>query len=234
MRRVGGYNIDALVPGASNRPGGGNPNLAHLLVGSEGTLAFSTQVYLGLHRLPKHKVLGICHFPTFYGAMESTQHIVKLDPAAVELVDRNMMDLARDIPIFRPTIEKFVRGAPDSLLLVEFAGDELEPQLAKLKDLNTLMSDLGYPDAVVEATIGADQSEFWNVRKSGLNIMMSMKGDGEADFLHRGLCGPARRSGGIYGPPDKRVHQTWDEGNVVCARFGWVPARPSRRKPEGR
>ena len=76
MRRVGGYNIDALVPGTSNHPGGGQPNLAHLLVGSEGTLAFSTQVHLGLHRLPKHKVLGICHFPTFYSAMESTQHIV--------------------------------------------------------------------------------------------------------------------------------------------------------------
>ena len=179
MRRVGGYNIDALVPGASNHPGGGQPNLAHLLVGSEGTLAFSTRVHLGLHRQPKHKVLGICHFPTFYGAMESTQHIVKLGPAAVELVDRNMMDLARDIDMFRPTIEKFVQGEPDSLLLVEFAGDELEPQLAKLRDLNTLMGDLGYPKAVVEATTGPDQSEFWNVRKSGLNIMMSMKGDGK-------------------------------------------------------
>ncbi|MBT5497487.1 MAG: FAD-binding protein [Alphaproteobacteria bacterium] len=179
MRRVGGYNIDALVPGASNHPGGGQPNLAHLLVGSEGTLAFSTRVHLGLHRQPKHKVLGICHFPTFYGAMESTQHIVKLHPAAVELVDRNMMDLARDIDMFRPTIEKFVQGEPDSLLLVEFAGDELEPQLAKLRDLNTLMGDLGYPNAVVDATTGPDQSEFWNVRKSGLNIMMSMKGDGK-------------------------------------------------------
>ncbi len=179
MRRVGGYNIDALVPGASNHPGGGQPNLAHLLVGSEGTLAFSTRVHLGLHRQPKHKVLGICHFPTFYSAMESTQHIVKLGPTAVELVDRNMMDLARDIDMFRPTIEKFVQGEPDSLLLVEFAGDELEPQLAKLRDLNTLMGDLGYPKAVVDATTGPDQSEFWNVRKSGLNIMMSMKGDGK-------------------------------------------------------
>ena len=179
MRRVGGYNIDALVPGASNRPGGGHPNLAHLLVGSEGTLAFSTRVHLDLHRLPKHKVLGICHFPTFYGAMEMTQHIVKLNPTAVELVDRNMMDLARNIPMFRSTIEKFVRGEPDSLLLVEFAGAELNPQLSKLKELNTLMSDLGYQDAIVEATTGAEQSEFWNVRKSGLNIMMSMKGDGK-------------------------------------------------------
>jgi FAD/FMN-containing dehydrogenase/Fe-S oxidoreductase len=179
MRRVGGYNIDALVPGMSNRPGAVNGNLAHLLVGSEGTLAFSTKVHLKLHRLPKHKVLGICHFPTFYKAMESTQHIVKLDPAAVELVDRTMMDLARDIPIFRPTIEKFVRGAPDALLLVEFAGDDDGEQLRKLRQLDELMGDLGFPNSVVEAISGADQREFWEVRKSGLNIMMSMKGDGK-------------------------------------------------------
>ncbi len=179
MRRVGGYNIDALVPGMSNRPGAVNGNLAHLLVGSEGTLAFSTNIHLKLHRLPKHKVLGICHFPTFYKAMESTQHIVKLDPTAVELVDRTMMDLARDIPIFRPTIERFVRGAPEALLLVEFAGDDQDEQLRKLRQLGELMGDLGFPGAVVEAISPADQREFWEVRKSGLNIMMSMKGDGK-------------------------------------------------------
>ena len=179
MRRVGGYNIDALVPGLSNRPGAVNGNLAHLLVGSEGTLAFSTNIHLKLHRLPKHKVLGICHFPTFYKAMESTQHIVKLGPAAVELVDRTMMDLARDIPLFRPTIERFVRGAPDALLLVEFAGDDRDEQLRKLHQLGELLGDLGFPGAVVEAINPADQREFWEVRKSGLNIMMSMKGDGK-------------------------------------------------------
>ncbi|MGE4219534.1 MAG: FAD-binding and (Fe-S)-binding domain-containing protein [Alphaproteobacteria bacterium] len=179
MRRVGGYNIDALVPGASNRPGGGRPNLAHLLVGSEGTLAFSTGVHLNLHRVPDHKVLGICHFPTFYAAMASTQHIVTLDPTAVELVDRTMMDLARDIPLFRPTIEKFVRGEPDSLLLVEFAGETLDEQVAKLDRLEQMMGDLGFPGAVVRAERPADQREFWEVRKSGLNIMMSMKGDGK-------------------------------------------------------
>ena len=179
MRRVGGYNIDALVPGASNRPGGDSVNLAHLLVGSEGTLGFSTRIKLGLHRQPSRKVLGICHFPTFYEAMDSTQHIVKLDPSSVELVDRTMMDLALEIPLFRPTIEKFVRGRPDSLLLVEFAGDSEDEQIAKLKDLDRLMGDLGFPNAVVEAITGGDQKEFWEVRKSGLNIMMSMKGDGK-------------------------------------------------------
>ena len=179
MRRVGGYNIDALIPRASNRPGGATPNLSHLLVGSEGTLGFSTKIKLGLHRQPAHKVLGICHFPTFYKAMESTQHIVKLHPSAVELVDRTMMDLALGIPIFRPTIEKFVKGMPDSLLLVEFAGESQDEQREKLHRLDQLMGDLGFPDAVVQATTSADQKEFWEVRKSGLNIMMSMKGDGK-------------------------------------------------------
>ena len=80
-RRVGGYNIDALVPDAP-------VNLAHLLVGSEGTLAFSTAIELELQPIPAHKVLGICHFPTFYEAMDATRHIVALGPAAVELVDR--------------------------------------------------------------------------------------------------------------------------------------------------
>ena len=58
--------------------------------------------------------------------MEATPPIVGLGPAAVEVVDRTLLDLARDIPMFRPTLETFVRGEPDALLLVEFAGDEPE------------------------------------------------------------------------------------------------------------
>ena len=62
LRRVQGYNIDMLRPGADY-------NLAHLLVGSEGTLAFSRRLTLQLSRLPPHKVLGVVHFPSFYQAM---------------------------------------------------------------------------------------------------------------------------------------------------------------------
>ena len=173
QRRVGGYNIDALVPGT------GSENLAHLLVGSEGTLAFSTAIELRLAPIPSNKVLGICHFPNFYAAMDATRHIVKLGPSAVELVDRTMIDLARAIEIFRPTIERFVHGEPAALLLVEFAGEDGGEQLRKLGELVELMGDLGFPGAVVEATDPGFQSAVWEVRKSGLNIMMSMKGDGK-------------------------------------------------------
>ena len=103
--------------------------MAHLLVGSEGTLAYSRRLHLNLSPLPKHKTLGVCHFPTFYQAMEAPQHIVKLEPAAVELVDRTMIGLARGNPAFRATVDQFVKGDPDAILLVEFAGDDRDEQL---------------------------------------------------------------------------------------------------------
>ena len=171
LRRVGGYNLDMLT----TRDG----NLARLLVGSEGTLAFFSRLHLDLQRIPKHKVLGICQFPSFYQAMDSTRHIVKLEPSAVELVDRTMIDLSREIPMFCATVDRFVKGQPDALLLVEFSGDERDAPHRQLKQLVDLMGSLGLPDAVVEATEPGFQQAVWEVRKAGLNIMMSMKGDGK-------------------------------------------------------
>jgi FAD/FMN-containing dehydrogenase/Fe-S oxidoreductase len=188
LRRVGGYNIDALAPAPAGRnlpPGGGKlkpsarPNLAHLLVGSEGTLAFSTAIELELQPIPRHRTLGVCHFPTFRRAMQAAQHVVRLGPVAVELVDRTMIELSRQIPLFRPTVERAVKGEPDALLLVEFAGDEAAEQVLGLKRLAELMGDLGLAGALVEATEPEFQKAIWEVRKAGLNIMMSMKGDGK-------------------------------------------------------
>ena len=103
LRRVGGYNIEALTPAAR---AAGRGNLARLLVGSEGTLAFSAALDLKLTPVKPRKVLGICQFPTFRKAMEASQHLVTLDPEAVELVDRTMIDLGRSIPMFRATIDQ--------------------------------------------------------------------------------------------------------------------------------
>ena len=69
-------------------------------------------------------MLGICQFPTFRQAMRAAQFIVDLDPEAVELVDRTMIELGRSIPIYRATINKMLIGEPDSLLIVEFHGSD--------------------------------------------------------------------------------------------------------------
>ncbi|MBX9698700.1 MAG: FAD-binding protein, partial [Acetobacteraceae bacterium] len=176
LRRVGGYNLDVLTPEAR---AAGRGNLARLLVGSEGTLAFSAALDLKLWPIRPRKALGICQFPTFRKAMEAARHLVTLDPEAVELVDRTMIDLGRSIPIYRATIDRMLIGEPDSLLIVEFHGEEDAPLLRSLDRLEAMMGDLGHAGAVVRATDAGFQAAIAEVREAGLNIMMSMKGDGK-------------------------------------------------------
>ena len=184
LRRVAGYNLDIFHP-QSELPytQDGSVNLAHLLVGSEGTLAYFKSLKLKLSPLAGHKVLGIVNFASFYKAMDSAQHIVKLGPTAVELVDRTMIDLARSNPSFKKTIETALidhrTQTPEAILLVEFSGEAQAPLLEKLKALQELMGDLGLPGTVVDMPDTNLQKNLWEVRKAGLNIMMSLKGDGK-------------------------------------------------------
>jgi Fe-S oxidoreductase/FAD/FMN-containing dehydrogenase len=180
LRRVAGYNLDLFdCQNPRAYTDDGVANLSHLLVGSEGTLAYSRQITLKLSPLPIHKTLGVVNFQSFYQAMDSAQHIVKLNPTAVELVDRTMIELALENPAFRPVIEKALIGKPAAILLVEFAGEEQSGLIKKLDELDTLLSDHGLPNCVVKMPEANAQKALWDVRKAGLNIMMSMKGDGK-------------------------------------------------------
>ena len=181
QRRVGGYNLDALVPrNAAN-------NMAHLLVGSEGTLAFTTRVELKLWPVIRNKVLGVCHFGSFYEAMDAAQHLVKLRPIAVELVDRTMLTLGHEIAMFQPIIGVAVRGDPDAVLIVEFAEEDQAENIRRLKQLGELMADLGFGwnnpqrkwGGVVEIIEPGLQTGIAEFRAAGLNVMMSMKQEGK-------------------------------------------------------
>ena len=181
QRRVGGYNLDALVPGKND------VNLAHILVGSEGTLGFSTRIELKLWPVLGRRAVGAVHFGSFYAAMDAAQHIVRLNPIAVELIDRTMIELARAIPIYQPTVDKFVRGAPEAVLVVEFGDEDQGDNLQNLMNLKELIGDLGLGwdnrgakwGGVVEVIEPALQAAITEVRTSGLNIMMSMKDEGK-------------------------------------------------------
>jgi FAD/FMN-containing dehydrogenase/Fe-S oxidoreductase len=183
LRRVGGYNLD-IFRNQNEKPytADGSVNLAHLLVGSEGTLALTKSLTLQLAELPRAKVLGVVNFPTFYKAMDSAQHIVKLGEGtltAVELVDRTMIELSLLNPAFEPVIRTAVIGRPDAVLLVEFSGADKAALVRQLDRLVELMGDLGLPGSVVRMEDDAAQKNLWEVRKAGLNIMMSLKGDGK-------------------------------------------------------
>jgi len=180
LRRVAGYNLD-IFDNQNERPytNDGGVNLAHLLVGSEGTLAFTKDLTLKLMPLPRNRMLGVVNFTSFHVAMDCAQHIVRLNPSAVELVDRIMVELALSNPVFRPTMESALIGRPEAILLVEFSGEDKPALVKKLKDLVALMGDLSQPGSVVEMQDEVPQKNLWEVRKAGLNIMMSLKGDGK-------------------------------------------------------
>ena len=192
LRRVAGYNLD-IFRNQNERPytADGSVNLSHLLIGSEGTLAQTRSLTLRLAELPRAKVLGVVNFPSFYQAMDSAQHIVKLGQgmavgqlSAVELVDRTMIELSLQNPAFAPTIRTALSphingGMPEAVLLVEFSGPSKGDIVHKIKELVELMGDLGLPGSVVEMVDDAPQKNLWEVRKAGLNIMMSLRGDGK-------------------------------------------------------
>ena len=236
QRRVGGYNLDALVP--RNAPN----NMAHLLVGSEGTLAFTTQVELKLWPVIRNKVLGVCHFGSFYEAMDAAQHLVKLRPIAVELVDRTMIALGRDIAMFRPVIDATVRGDPDALLIVEFAEEDQPDNLQKLKQLSELMS---------RSRLFLEQSATQMGRRRRCGRARDPDGDigfphlrpqrhdvdeagGQAGFLCRGLRGAAAASGRLYRAAQRDLRQTRHPRHDVCARLRGLPACAPGLEPEAR
>ena len=110
-------------------------------------------------------------------------------------------------------------GEPDSLLIVEFHGHEDAPLLAKLAELDTMMADLGLPGAVVRATDPAFQAAIAEVREAGLNIMMSMKGDGKpVSFIED--CA-------VDLDDLRRLHRAAERG----VRAGTAPRAPGTRTP---
>jgi FAD/FMN-containing dehydrogenase/Fe-S oxidoreductase len=168
MRNVAGYSLERLHPDREN--------LAQLLVGSEGTLAFFSRLRLKLIPLPERRVVGVCHFPGLLEALDTVQHIVGLGPSAVELVDRTVLRLAGERPDYRVVLERFVRGSPGALLLVEFSGRGDADLARRLDDLGALLGELGHPDSVVRVQDRAAQADLWNVRQGALSIVMTMAG----------------------------------------------------------
>ncbi len=167
-REVAGYNLHQLEPSARN--------IARMLVGSEGTLAFFSKLRVRLAPIPRHTVLGVCHFEDLVEGLDTVQHLVTLRPSAVELIDRTVLELAAGNPHFRDAVATFVRGRPAAVLVVEFTSDDAADLSRRLDDLESLLGALGHPGAVTRAETQRSQQAVWDVRKGGLNLVMSMAG----------------------------------------------------------
>ncbi len=169
QRRVGGYNIDLINPEGFNS--------SNLLVGSEGTLSLFNKIKLKLSEIPKNKILGVCYFDNFHQAMELSKEIVKLKPTCVELMDQNLLNLAKEIPMYAGGIKKYIKGNPEAVLMVEFIDTEKSVYEKKIKDLEYLVLNQNKKNQFSYYSDLSEQKEVFEIRKAGLNILMSMKGD---------------------------------------------------------
>jgi FAD/FMN-containing dehydrogenase/Fe-S oxidoreductase len=177
-RRCGGYNLDRFIEGPSFKyPQNPGFNLAKLVCGSEGTLAVMHEIKLNLVDRPKYTVLGIVHFNSLYDALSTTPAILELEPSAIELLDNYALTLCLQLPAYSKLLKTFLNGTPNCLLITEFIGDSESEVIAKVEKLKRHMQQQNVQTEVVPAIDKNLQQNVWNVRKAGLGLLMSIKGD---------------------------------------------------------
>ena len=180
-RRCGGYNLDRLLPpvGLSFQwPVDERFNLAKLVCGSEGTLAVMTEIKLNLVRKPTRTALAIVHFEALTTALTAVPTILETEPSAIELLDNLGLTMCRGVPEYARLLDSFVEGQPNCVLITEFVGESEAELRAKVGKLETHLAKQGAgATAVVSAFNPAQQGNVWKVRKVGLGLLMSIKGD---------------------------------------------------------
>ncbi len=172
-RRVGGYNLDAFLPG-------GPPfDLSRLLVGSEGTLGLVLDATLRVVPPPGAAVLGVAQFQDLRDALKAVAPILEHGPSAVELMDRKLLSMTEGKPHFQ-SLRSFVAGDPGALLMVEFMGDSVPELLPRLNELETRLKGLGLSAPLHRALDPEDQHRIWELRRAGLGLAMAQVGDTKA------------------------------------------------------
>ena len=169
MRRVSGYNLDEFT---KFQPF----NLSRILVGSEGTLGVVVEARMRLVPKPKWTALDVIHFEDDIEALEASQAILETRPYALESTDKMILNLARG-NIEQSRKLGFVQGNPDSLLMVEYAGDTadaVKEQVYKLEELRKARR-IGYAASL--AFKPEEVKAIWGVRKAGLGLLLGTKGD---------------------------------------------------------
>ena len=178
-RRNTGYAVDALLDTNVFKDTKEAFNFSKLLCGSEGTLAFTTELKLQIVPLPKpFQVVLNAHFNSISESLQATLIAMKQAPSACELMDKTILECTKD-NISQQKNRFFVEGDPEAILMVEFRGDTIEEakQQAQTLELNLKKLDLGFAYPLVE---GQDCDKVWELRKAGLGLLANIPGDAKA------------------------------------------------------
>ena len=167
-RQSGGYRLDRLA----GRGGPGGLDLARLVVGSEGTLVTVVAAELALVPAPRHRVIAVGHFTSAEAAIDATGDALACQPAAVELIDRAILELARSKLEYRQ-LSSILAGDPGALLFVTFFGDTEPEAVAGLDRLDALWRRNSHGYHTLRARSAADQAALLKVRRAGLGLLMA-------------------------------------------------------------
>jgi FAD/FMN-containing dehydrogenase/Fe-S oxidoreductase len=180
-RQSGGYRLDRLRGDSGGRPPGpalprppgpAGLNLATFVTGSEGTLVTVTEATVRLVRRPRHRVIAVGHFTSAEHAIEATGDALACDPAAVELIDRTILELSRQKLEYR-ALGSILHGDPDALLFVTFFGDTEAEAAAGIDRLDRRWREHGHGYYTLRATTAAQQESLLKVRSAGLGLLMA-------------------------------------------------------------
>jgi len=175
-RRNTGYAIDLLMESEPFTPGGGPFNFCKLIAGSEGTLAFVTEIKLNLIPLPPpEKAVIPVHLDSVKDALKGNLVALKHQPQAIELMDDKILQLTKDNFEQRKN-RFFVKGDPGALLIVEFVAATRDELMAKSEALEKDMKANGY-GYHFPVLFDDDIKKVWNLRKAGLGILSNLPGD---------------------------------------------------------
>ncbi|WP_336037166.1 FAD-binding and (Fe-S)-binding domain-containing protein [Halobacterium yunchengense] len=180
-RNVSGYNLDRLVDEAAD----GSVNLARLLAGSEGTLAVVTEATVSLEPVPNTKSVTLLTYESVVDAVSDVTHVLEHDPAAVELIDDTLIDLAGETAEFEDVVALLPENTRAALLVEFYAADDAEGK-AKTADLvadrvpgegGVAPSGDRFAFDALEAHDDEERATYWKLRKSGLPILLSRTSD---------------------------------------------------------
>ncbi len=177
-RRTGGYLLDRLIDGVSHKwPRSPHVNLAKLISGAEGTLAVISEIKLNLVPKPKMTTLALVQFSSIREALSSVPVMLTAKPSAIELLDHLALTLCKNVPEYARLLKTFVKGDPNCILITEFYGENEAELKHNVERLDKILSDHRINCVNVPALDTRMQQNVWTVRKVGLGLLMSMKGD---------------------------------------------------------
>ena len=180
-RRSCGYAIDEVIEDLHNTA---KPleertiNLCKVLAGSEGTLAFITEIKVNLDLLPPKEKMVVCaHCDTLQKSFLGNLVALKFHPAAIELMDRNVLELSKE-NVEQQKNRFFVQGDPAAILIIELRG-ETQEEIDALADQmeKALMENEEHLVYACSRVYGSEISKVWSLRKAGLGLLTGMKGD---------------------------------------------------------